>query len=323
MSSQDSRTVAPYGLWKSPITADLLTQANISFGDVAVLPARSAKGRVRLAYIENRPYQKGRAALVCITLPSKAPGSQQPQAEVGGEDLTQGGMSAQCGVHEYGGGAFSVAPGGESFLFTQAKTCGIFESRPGAATPRRIRDDSTTSRLGDFSPHPTLPLVACVHEDHTVDTPAGVVNTIACLNTEDGNLYTLVKGPDFSVAPRFSPCGRFIAWVSWDHPSMPWWGTQLWVARFLFQEGKPPVVAEARLVAGSKMQVAQMPVWAPTDDNGDAALYFSSDETGFANLYEVRVRAEGEESLRVSERLGLLKVPEQSAFQQPAWKLNL
>lgn len=105
---------------------------------------------------------------------------------------------------------------------------------------------------------------------------------------------------------------------------MPWWGTQLWLARFVYQEGKPPVISEARLVAGSQKEVAQCPVWASeTVEDGDAALYFTSDASGYANLFEVRCRAEKEEGLRVSDKLALLKVPVQSDFQQPAWRLNM
>ncbi|PWN45390.1 hypothetical protein IE81DRAFT_320139 [Ceraceosorus guamensis] len=329
-SDKVSRTIiAPYGLWESPVTSDLLTQANISFGDVVVLPRAKAESKGKVAYVENRPYESGRSAVIyrSFDLPLKTPGDGEQEGEEG-EDLTQGKYSAQCGIHEYGGGAAGLGPSSTTqgkaaapIIFTQAKSNGVFLVAPGEE-PRQIREDSPTSLLGDFHAHPTLPLMLCVHEDHTVDTPEGVKNSIGCLDTRTGKLHALVEGPDFSTAPRFSPCGRFVVWVSWDQPSMPFWGTQLWAARFKYEEGKPPIVTEAFLVAGSKEQVAHMPTWGRTTEDGDAALFFTDDETGFANIYEVRLRPVGDEGLRLSDKLAILKTPEKSDFQQPAWQLN-
>ena len=38
-------------------------------------------------------------------------------------------------------------------------------------------------------------------------------------------------GHDFFAGPRLSADGTRLAWLSWDHPRMPWDGTELWVAR--------------------------------------------------------------------------------------------
>ncbi len=40
----------------------------------------------------------------------------------------------------------------------------------------------------------------------------------------------LVRGPDFVAAPRLQPDGADAAWLQWDHPDMPWDGTELWAA---------------------------------------------------------------------------------------------
>ena len=45
-----------------------------------------------------------------------------------------------------------------------------------------------------------------------------------------GAVTTLVEGADFYACPRLSPDGCKLAWVCWEHPSMPWDDTQLWVA---------------------------------------------------------------------------------------------
>lgn len=140
--------VAPYGLWKSPVTSELLTQANISFGDVVVLPGAKGEKRGKVAYVENRPFEAGRSAVMYrsfdLPLRTDAEAEQEASADAG-EDLTNGKYSAQCGVHEYGGGAAGLGPssttqesGGVPIIFTQAKTNGIFLAAPGQE-PRQIR----------------------------------------------------------------------------------------------------------------------------------------------------------------------------------------
>ena len=43
-------------------------------------------------------------------------------------------------------------------------------------------------------------------------------------------VVTLADDGDFVAAPRPSPDGRWLAWVGWDHPSMPWDSSGLWLA---------------------------------------------------------------------------------------------
>ena len=89
-------------------------------------------------------------------------------------------------------------------------------------------------------------------------------------------MTNLVTGSDFYGAPRLSPDGTRLAWISWNHPNMPWDGTELWVA-----EIDPDGVVEAPLqLAGGESESVVQPEWSP-----DGTLYFISDRSGWWNLY--------------------------------------
>ena len=106
-----------------------------------------------------------------------------------------------------------------------------------------------------------------------------MVNDLVSLPT-DGSAEPRVvaSGHDFYAAPRISTDGRRVAWLSWDHPRMPWDGTELWTAE-LAGDGS---VSGERLVAGGPDESILQPLWSPSGE-----LWFASDRTGWYNLYAV------------------------------------
>ena len=112
-----------------------------------------------------------------------------------------------------------------------------------------------------------------------------VVNELVSLPT-DGSAEprVIASGHDFYAAPRLSPDGRRVAWLSWDHPGMPWDGTELWTAELAADGG----VTGERLVAGGPDESVLQPLWSPT-----GALWFASDRTGWWNLYAVEADPAG------------------------------
>ncbi|MBA7656498.1 hypothetical protein ES703_64424 [subsurface metagenome] len=116
----------------------------------------------------------------------------------------------------------------------------------------------------------------CVREDHT-NTTGEVVNSLVGinLNGSDGG-QVLVSGNDFYSSPKLNPDGSHLAWLTWNHPNMPWTGTELWVGEIM-EDGS---IGQTEQVAGGIDESIFQPEYSP-----DGTLYFVSDRTGWWNLY--------------------------------------
>ncbi len=118
----------------------------------------------------------------------------------------------------------------------------------------------------------------CVREDHTAPDREAV-NTIISLDLKgDDDARILAGGNDFYSSPRISPGGSYLAWLSWDHPNMPWDETELWMGEL----GGDGSLRDVRRVGGGAGESIFQPEWSP-----DGALYFVSDRTGWWNLYRL------------------------------------
>ncbi|HKC66122.1 MAG TPA: prolyl oligopeptidase family serine peptidase, partial [Pyrinomonadaceae bacterium] len=244
--------VAPYGSWKSPITSDLIVKGSIGVGQVAL-------DRDDIYWSEMRPSEGGRSVIVRRTSDDKI------------EDITPQPFNARTRVHEYGGGDYTVADGTVYFsnfvdqrLYKQSTN-----TQPEPITP------AIDMRYADMIVDRKRGRIICVREDHTGGGEA--VNTLVSINIEDGeDARVLVSGNDFYASPRLSPDGKHLAWLTWNHPNMPWDGTELWIGE-IGEDGK---VTNENLVAGGPEESIFQPEWSP-----DGTLYFVSDRSGWWNLY--------------------------------------
>ena len=129
----------------------------------------------------------------------------------------------------------------------------------------------------------------CVREEHT-DAGREAVNAIVGVPLGGGDAdaagQVLVAGNTFYANPRLSPDGARLAWLTWNHPNMPWDGCELWVAE-VRGDGS---LAAAEWVAGGPEESIFQPEWSPA-----GVLHFVSDRTGWWNLY--RWNAGGDSSL--------------------------
>jgi len=249
-----SKRIAPYGSWRSPITARLLV------ADAVGLGAIHADGD-ELYWTESRPSEGGRNALVRRSTDGRI------------ADLLPAPWSARSRVHEYGGGAF-VADAGEVFFVDDREQC-VRVLAPSAATPRALTTVGTR-RFADLVVDRARARLLAVCED-TAARPEPESSLVA-IALDGGDVVTLASGYDFYASPRLSPDGSRLAWLAWRHPSMPWDETELWVAE-LDTDGRP---SAARRVAGGNGVSIFQPEWSP-----DGILYCVSDQSGWWNLYRL------------------------------------
>ena len=252
--------VAPYGSWSSPITLDLVAdEGGVAYGYLSA----DATG---LYWLESRPKEQGRQALVFMPHGGSA------------VDVVPAGFNVRTRVHEYGGGSW--------FRDGSTVYCSSFDD----SRLYRIDDPGTEPR--PITPEPPAPhawryadgrafadgrLIVCVRESHGEGEP---VNELVVLPA-DGSAEprSIATGRDFYAAPRPSPDGMRLAWLAWDHPHMPFEGTDLCVGD-LDAEGR---CTNARRVAGSATESIFQPEWGEGD-----GLYFVSDRSGWSNLYVER-----------------------------------
>ena len=246
---------APYGSWKSPITSDLIVAAAIKLGQIAL-------DGEEVFWTEMRPAEGGRYVVV----------RRSPDGRTA--DVTPPPFNARTRVHEYGGGAAVVADG--TIYFSNWEDQRIYRQDPGDR-PRPITPEGAL-RYADGGIDRRRGRLICVREDHTV---AGEpVNTLVRLDLGGGGAaHVLVSGNDFYASPRISPGGSQLAWLTWNHPNMPWDGTELWVGE-LRADGS---LGRTGRVAGGVDESIFQPEWSP-----DGVLYFVSDRTGWWNLYRWR-----------------------------------
>jgi dipeptidyl aminopeptidase/acylaminoacyl peptidase len=251
-------SIAPYGSWRSPIAPAVVAAG----GRRLAAPKLAGDGAVWWG--EGRPAEGGRVVLV------RRPAGGVP------EDVTPAGMNARTRVHEYGGGAWSLVAD-DLVLFTDFADQRLYRQRldeePVAISP--VPESPGVLRYADMRLTPDGRTVVCVREAHGEGEAENQIVALALDGS--GEPAVLTSGRDFYSFPRVSPDGCWLAWTCWDHPNMPWDGTELWVAPL-------EDTADARLVAGGPEESVFQPEW-----DAEGRLHFVSDRDGWWNLYRDEV----------------------------------
>jgi len=254
-ASAATPAVAPFGSWKSPISAEMLVAKSVRFGDLSI-------DGDTLYWLEGRPEEQGRYAIVRRT----------PDGKI--EDVLPPPWSARTTAHEYGGGAF--LPAGGVVYFSNYDDQRIWRIKPGEQ-PQPLTP-AGKQRFADYVLDAKRNRLISVCEDHSVGD-AEPANRIVAVDLATGSVTPLVAGANFYSTPCVSPDGSQLAWLAWNHPNMPWDDTAVYVAP-IHADG---TLGESRLVAGGKDESIFQPTWSP-----DGTLYFVSDRTNWWNLYAER-----------------------------------
>ena len=245
------KTIAPFGSWKSPITADFITAKMIGFGQHCI------DGK-DIYWSEMRPLEEGRYVIMSRTSAGNITECTPPD------------FNARTTVHEYGGGAFTVHKG--VIYFCNFKDQHLYR-QPLNEAPQ-VLTPGDGYRYADLVVDEKRNRIICIREDHTGEGEA--VNTIVSIDLDGNNGIILVEGNNFYSYARLSPDGNKLAWQTWNHPNMPWDGCELWVADVL-EDG---TLQNADLVTGSASESIFQPAWSP-----DGTLHFVAENTGWWNLY--------------------------------------
>ena len=248
-----TRQNAPYGEWLSPISASLvaagsrpLAQPRINGSDIYWLEGRATEAG-RMTLLRSRD---GGPASECTPPP----------------------FNVRTRVHEYGGAAYF--PLDDGVLFSHFADNRLYIQQ-GAAAAMPVTGNERHRHADFIHDHARKRLIS-VREDHE-QSDAQPINTVCAVALDGSGAETvLVQGADFYAAPRLSPDGKQLVWLCWDHPRMPWVGTELWLADVM-EDG---LLGAPRKIAGGPSESICQPEWSP-----DGRLYFVSDRSGWWNIY--------------------------------------
>ncbi|GAA3622426.1 prolyl oligopeptidase family serine peptidase [Microbacterium awajiense] len=256
-------TTLPYGSWPSPLSAEEVTAsaprvdgARFVGDDIwwgMTVPAEAGRTGV---------FRRGADGEASVVLPAP--------------------WNARSRVHEYGGGSWAADAEGR-LLFVEKADQRVWVLAPGAGEPEPLTPPDSSMRFGGLVV--ASGRLLAVREDHR-RAPVPVRDIVEI--PLDGRaafdadaLISVAADSDFLAQPALSADGSHLAWVAWDHPSMPWDTTELRVGRL--EDG---VVVQWATVAGGASAPLQ-PTWIGEND-----LLYSDDPTGRWNLWRLRLTAD-------------------------------
>jgi dipeptidyl aminopeptidase/acylaminoacyl peptidase len=302
MAERTTARPLPCGTWPSPITAAGVAQRHLVSSPMAM------DGEVW--WQELVPGEHGRTTVMRL-------GADRQR-----RSLLPAPWNARTTVHEYGGQSYLPVPAmtgdgqGWAVVFANHADQRLYlvdepgpeaaGSAPAPLTPAQLwHQGSASLRFADFALSPNGREVWCVQERHEDDkvTRAIVAVPLNGAAAEDAAaIRSLVSGADFYAFPTPSPDGRRLAWICWNHPRMPWDGTELRVAAL--EDGTP---GKAWLVKGGIQESVLAPLW-----RDETSLYVISDWPGWWNVYQMSLTSGPAEAV----------YPAEEEFAGPLWRLG-
>ncbi len=258
ISAKTTKQPLACGTWVSAITAEDVAAAVEAFAGGLMFEAQT-DGQC-LYFLSLRADEGGRNAIFRWR-PGTLPESILPAP-----------FNARTRVHEYGGAAYIAYEG--VIWFSEDTDGRIYRLQPG-----QLPEPLTPAgpfRYADFTVDACRGQLICVREDHSNQGEEEERNELVSVNYKTGTTTVLSSAANFVSSPRISPSGDEIAWLSWDHPNLPWDNVALNRAS-IDSDG---VLAKVCHEASSAEQARAQPLWSPR-----GKLYYLSDADNWWNLY--------------------------------------
>jgi dipeptidyl aminopeptidase/acylaminoacyl peptidase len=237
-----------YGTWPSPISPKSMADT-LRLNDV-----QWDTNSDTLVWLEGRG---ARGVLVAQS------GAQAPR------DLTAGDASVRALVG-YGGGDFTVANG---YVYFAGAGGRLYKQPLAAGHPRAITPgfgEAASPRVSDDGKW-----ILYVHSYEN--------NDVLALVDSEGATWPrrFADGADFLMQPAWHPAGEYAAFIAWNHPQMPWDGTELRLIELVYDRDGVPNADSIRTIAGDEQTAVFQPEFSPDG----RYLAYISDATGWNQLY--------------------------------------
>jgi dipeptidyl aminopeptidase/acylaminoacyl peptidase len=266
-----------YGTWPSSLSAEQLAQGSIRFGEPRLLAET-------VYWPQSLPNETGRSTIMAMSLTAK-----KPQAT----SLLEAPWDVRSKVHEYGGGAYAVND--QELFFVNAADQQIYRFKLDRSQSPKAITAATQSRYADLVIHPSGQWLVAVCETHQ-DAPESqgaevvananaiaspVASIVAISLGDDDTQFTVASGNDFYAGITLSPNGKKLAFITWNHPDMPWDNSALWECNW--QNGSPQ---NLQSIAGSITSSTDQQSLTQAQYSAFNSLYFVSDKSNWWNIYQ-------------------------------------